>query len=109
MKKIAVAVAAVVMTACGPMTQADQVAALTGTASAGQALYASTCASCHGANGKGTGSGVDLFEPLKNDPATEIIETILNGKTGTAMSAYKTVLTNQQVADLYAYMKATFK
>lgn len=109
MKKLAVAVAAVVMTACGPVTQADQIAALTGTASAGQALYTSTCASCHGANGKGTGSGVDLFEPLKNDPATEVIETILNGKTGTSMAAYKTVLTNQQIADLYAYMKATFK
>lgn len=109
MKKLAVAVAAVVMTACGPMTQAEQIAAISGTASAGQALYTSTCASCHGANGKGTASGVDLFEPVGSDPATEVIETILNGKTGTSMAAYKTVLTNQQIADLYAYMKATFK
>ena len=109
MKKLAVAVAAVVMTACGPMTQQEQIAAMTGTASAGQTLYSTTCASCHGANGKGTASGVDLFEPMANDPATEIIETVLNGKTGTSMAAYKTVLTNQQIASRLSVTLHTVK
>lgn len=72
-------------------------------------LESAKCAPCHGKDGKGTSAGAELFEPLGNDPATDVIETTLNGKTGTDMAAYSSVLTGQQIADLYAYMKATFK
>ncbi|MFZ5442477.1 MAG: c-type cytochrome [Myxococcota bacterium] len=100
-------VALVAVSACGPATREEKVAALTGSASSGAMLYAAQCASCHGADGKGTASGVDLWEPAKNDPATEVIGVIINGKKGTAMASYSG-LSDQQLADLYAHLK-TFK
>mgnify|MGYP000952077755 CR=1 FL=1 len=95
------------VSACGPMSREEKIAALTGTAATGATLYTAQCASCHGADGKGTASGVDLWEPVKNDPATELLGVIINGKKGTSMASYSG-LADQQLADLYAHLK-TFK
>lgn len=105
MKQLIV-VLAVALSACAGREQ--QIVKLTGSASNGAALYTQTCATCHGADGKGTSSGVDLHEPAKNDEPTEVVETILNGRSNTAMTAYANTYSDQQVADLYAYIKGTF-
>ncbi|MFO0595143.1 MAG: cytochrome c [Myxococcaceae bacterium] len=95
------------LTACGPMTREDRVAAMTGSVTAGQTLYMAQCASCHGTDGKGTASGVTLVDPAKTKMATALITVIINGKKGTDMAAYG-AFTDQQIADLYAYIKQTF-
>ena len=72
----------------------------TGDATAGATVFANTCAVCHGADGTG-GSGPDITGEA-NSP--ELSDTILNG-TGD-MPAQD--LTDTEVADVIAYMKATF-
>lgn len=105
MKQLIVVVA-LALSACGG--RADQISKMTGVVSSGETLYTQTCADCHGADGAGTQSGVDLHEPAKNDSAVEVLETIINGKANTAMIPYGNTYTDQQLADLYAYIKATF-
>jgi mono/diheme cytochrome c family protein len=97
---------AVLASGCGPMTREEKISALSGTASAGASLYSANCSSCHGVDGKGAATFPSLVEPVKNDPKAEVVGVILNGKTGTSMMSYAT-LTDQQVADLYAYLKET--
>lgn len=99
--------AVALLSACGPMTRADQIATITGTASAGASIYTAQCASCHGTDGKGTSSGVDLHAPAKSETQVKVLNTIINGVTNTAMVSYG-ALTNQQLADLYAFIKANF-
>lgn len=100
--------------ASGPTT-ADRVASiskLTGDATAGKTVYekssSPTCLSCHQADGKGdkSRSYPSLVEPLANDPISEIATNVLNGK---GVMPKQTDLTDQQIADVIAYMKATFK
>lgn len=109
MKKLFVVAALTSLFAgCGPMTRADQVAALTGNATTGGMLYTSqACVSCHGADGKGTSSGVTLVEPAKNDSKVAIINVLINGVPNTGMVSYA-ALSNQQLADLATYVKDQF-
>ena len=84
----------------------------------GQALYAGRCLFCHGAGGKGDGpAGAALKPPPTNFTSadywkTATIETmknvISNGKPGTAMLAFKSSLSPEQLDDLVAYLH-TFK
>ncbi|MEN9799981.1 MAG: Cytochrome oxidase, cbb3-type, subunit [Pseudomonadota bacterium] len=95
-------------TDAGAQTRTQQIAALTGSVTAGGNSFANRgCAACHGANGAGTGSGVALQAPLKDESKEEIIGVLLNGVSGTSMSSYAG-LEDQELADLYAYMKAEF-
>lgn len=98
-----------VLGACGaPQTRAEKIAAMSGNVTNGKTLYDANCSSCHGTDGKGiTGSGADLVGPAKNDSAADVIGTIINGKPGTTMLSYATQ-TDQVIADLYTYIKATF-
>jgi mono/diheme cytochrome c family protein len=89
--------------ACGPQTRAEKVAALTGTAAAGKLVYDAYCSSCHGSNGTGTSSGVNLVSALEKPSAT-FIGKIIDGVPGTGMASYAT-LTDQQLADVYAHLK----
>jgi mono/diheme cytochrome c family protein len=104
MKRLNLVAACLVLAACGPVTRADEVALLTGTAAAGRKVFEANCASCHGSDAKGTKSGVNLVEPAKTDPAAEFLGTVINGK-GANMSSFAG-LTDQQLADVYAYIKS---
>jgi mono/diheme cytochrome c family protein len=57
----------------------------------GQRLYASSCSGCHGAKGEG-GEGPALNNQVLLGLATDtyLVETIANGRTGTAMSGFST-------------------
>ncbi len=89
---------------------------LTGNATAGKTVYETSsspsCASCHKSDG--TGSGADglfpeLAEPSKNDPVDELAGYILNGVAGKkAQMPKQSSLSDQQVADVVAYMKQAF-
>jgi cytochrome c oxidase subunit 2 len=95
-------------------SSADRIASiakLTGNTAAGKTVYetssAPKCAACHGADGKGNDAKKfpELAEPSQNDDVAELAEAIVNGKG--KMPAQKS-LTDQQIADVVAYMKATF-
>jgi len=76
-----------------------------GDAAAGEALYASNCASCHGADGTLGASGASdltVEVPALDDAGIETI--VLNGEG--AMPAYD--FDEQEMADILAYLRATF-
>jgi len=92
----------------GTQTRTERIVALAGDVAAGQLVYENNaCSGCHGATGTGGSAGPTLQEPLKNDGKAEIIDTLLNGVPKTAMGSYAS-LTDQQLADVYAYMKTNF-
>jgi mono/diheme cytochrome c family protein len=96
----------------GVKSREQKVAALAGVAANGASLYLTkgNCGSCHGADGKTptNGSFPSLKEPSASDPVDELAGYILNGK-GTGMPACATKFTDQEVADLVAWMKANIK
>ncbi|MFL6572789.1 MAG: c-type cytochrome [Burkholderiales bacterium] len=86
---------------------------LTGNAQRGKQIYERNCSACHGANGDGNGPRSALLgarprglgaTPL-NRPA--LYAAIADGKTGTDMPAWKTVLEGQSIADLSEYLWRT--
>jgi mono/diheme cytochrome c family protein len=89
-----------------------------GDAEKGQDLYASRCLFCHGATGKGDGpAGAALKPPPTNFTSADYwkaarIETmkdvVANGKLGTAMLAFKSSVSREQIDDVVAYLQ-TFK
>lgn len=62
-----------------------------GDATAGQGLFASNCASCHGPQGEG-GEGPALRNPVLQAHATDtyLVETIRRGRHGTSMQGFAT-------------------
>jgi ubiquinol-cytochrome c reductase cytochrome b subunit len=113
------------MNGAPPVEQAaggTQVAAAggTGNPTAGATVYSGNCAGCHGAAGAGVPGA---FPPLANNPYVTgdpkaVIHTLnygLNGaiKVGDAayngqMPAWKGNLTNQQIADVISYIRASW-
>lgn len=93
------------------------IAKLTGNAAAGKTVYevksSPKCVSCHNADGKGgpvpglTTPAADLAAAAQHDPTEEIAGNIVNGKNKDMPK--QTTVSDQEVADLIAYMKATFK
>jgi mono/diheme cytochrome c family protein len=83
---------------------------------AGRTLYEARCLACHGAEGKGDGpAGAALNPPPADftDPHHASfysdagrVETIRGGVPETAMPAFRDVLTEREILDIYAYVKA---
>lgn len=71
----------------------------------GASVYAASCAACHGA----TGAGVPpVFPPMTSSPIVlgDIaghIDIVVNGKTGTAMQAFKSQLSDVDLAAVITY------
>jgi ubiquinol-cytochrome c reductase cytochrome b subunit len=109
----------------GPFAPPVVAAAVTGGGSApavnqhGAQVFSQNCASCHQANGLGTPS---VFPPLGGNPdvtgpATPVIHTVLYGLAGkkiggvsytAQMPAWKTNLTNADIAAVISYVRASF-
>lgn len=93
----------VAASACGAsQTQITAVSSLSGNASAGQSVYSANCASCHGADGR-TGSANRNIVQAATGNSNGAIGTILLGDG--AMPAFDGTLTDQQIADVVAYVK----
>ena len=92
--------AMVMVSACagGSGTRADDILALTGDATAGATIYSDNCAVCHGADGTG-GGGPNITGESVGD---EAINVVIDGKE--SMTAFGDVLSDQDIADLFAYM-----
>ena len=67
--------------------------------SAGEAIYKNKCMACHQENGEGINPS---FPALKGKAAN--INTVVNGKEGTAMVAFKDQLNDQELTDVINYI-----
>src|SRR2546422_8808014 len=91
---------------------------------AGRQVYTKWCAGCHGADGKGDGEGARHMIPPPRDftgnavyqirstasgdlpTDADLLRSIDEGLSGTAMPAWKTRLSDRQRRDVLAYIKA---
>lgn len=78
-------------------------------ASYGKELFAQNCASCHGAEGRGPKPGI----PTLHSPAVLAIaddayyaDIIAQGRPGTSMPAWKSILTKTQLESLVVYIRS---
>jgi len=67
--------------------------------SAGETVYKNKCMVCHQENGE----GIDPSFPALKGVAADI-NTVVNGKEGTAMAAFKDQLSNQEITDVINYV-----
>ena len=89
--------------------------ACAGTAEKGKGLYAGHCASCHGLAGNGQGPQAPGMNPAPTDftnaaamnarSDSDLQMPILQGKYGTAMPGYGTVLSPDDVESLVRYLR----
>ena len=73
------------------------------------ALYTDNCASCHGVNRSDSSPVGPLLNPqrLATLSDSEVKDTILNGRPGTAMAAFKSSLSLEEVDALLQLIKYT--
>ncbi|MBF0436989.1 MAG: c-type cytochrome [Magnetococcales bacterium] len=91
---------------------------LVGDARAGKIFFNKNCYVCHGEKGDGKGPRSDFIDPKPRNflhPASRhkfsrehLFFTISDGINGTEMSAWKSVLTQQQMANVAEYVFQTF-
>ncbi len=79
-------------------------------------LYAEHCSSCHGANGDGQ-TALNLNPPAKDFSSFKVaaelsrermVKSVLNGRPGTAMAAWRDRLTAAQIDGLVGYIRTSF-
>ena len=85
-------------------SEVDAILALTGDATAGGTIFGNVCAACHGADGA-SGYAANLVEEIPSKDDAFIVDIIINGDGG-GMPAQD--LSDQEVADVLAYVRATF-
>ena len=122
---LVLALSAIVLTACGGGADATAIATVPAdyagatsplgadAATAGAEVFKTNCESCHGPQGHGDGpAGVALDPTPKNLPelAAQVGDDYLywrinTGKEGTAMVAWKGVLTDEQIWQAVAYIR----
>lgn len=73
-----------------------------GSAAAGKEIFASNCATCHGAAGKGGNGGPDLTSIARAKNLTAVIAQVTNG--GGGMPAFKGNLNEKQIRDVSTYV-----
>ena len=90
-------------------TRSKKIAALMGNSASGQTVYDAHCKVCHKADGKGDASAgyPALQAPAAANSVEQMAPKIIDGNG--AMPGFGGMLTNQQIADTIAYLKATFK
>ncbi|MCB9569286.1 MAG: cytochrome c [Myxococcales bacterium] len=103
----AILIAAVASQACGE-SDADKILALSGNSANGGTVYTAQCAVCHMADGTGNADAnyPSLVEHAMHESDMDIVEVILEGEG--AMPEFRSKLSDQEIADLLAYIRATF-
>lgn len=76
----------------------------------GGAVFAANCAACHQADGKGI---PPVFPALDGSPVVqgehaELLNTVLNGRTGTPMAAFGKQLSDAEIAAVTTYLRNTW-
>lgn len=76
----------------------------------GEKVYATSCAACHqltGAGIPGVFPGL-VNSPIATGPVEDHIDIVFNGKTGTAMAAFKVQLSDTDLAAVITYERNSF-
>ena len=89
----------------GTGSRTDAILALSGDSAAGEAVFTANCTSCHPADGS-EGFGPALSEEVPEHSDEDILDQVINGEG--SMPPFGDALTDQQMADLLAYLRATF-
>lgn len=93
-------------------------AAATATQRHGETLFQANCAFCHAADGTGKNWIGSFLEPHPRDLTgsrvramtdDELMQVVRNGLPGTTMSAWKKVLTAEEISAIVAYINSAFK
>lgn len=71
-------------------------------------LVRQDCGACHGMTLKGGLGSPLLPENLRDKPASGLVTTVLNGRPGTAMPAWKTILSEADTEWIVARLIAGF-
>jgi len=71
----------------------------------GAEVYAANCAACHQASGKGIPGAFPALagSPVATGPVKGHLDTVLNGRKGTAMAAYRDLLNDADLAAVITY------
>ncbi|MGA9666724.1 MAG: c-type cytochrome [Gallionella sp.] len=98
--------------------QAPKLEGLTESERRGEALFQHNCAFCHAADGTARNWIGSFMEPhprdlvnsqvMKTMTRTRLRNVIRDGLTGTSMPAWKSVLSEQQIGDVIAYVARAF-
>ena len=91
-------------------------AAWAGDAAAGKTSYDMYCATCHGATGVGDGPAAAALQPaprnftdatlMSEKTDEQLLEVIRNGSPGTGMTAWGSVLSEADQANILAYIRS---
>ena len=99
--------------ALGLLLAGPHLGAAAGDPAKGKALYEKHCVACHGPQGKGDGPAGKVIKPpaadftsaaSKKKSEADLLQTIENGKPGTAMVPWKTQLSQPELNDLIGYV-----
>jgi cytochrome c oxidase cbb3-type subunit 3 len=83
----------------------------------GKATYRYYCYQCHGYSGDANTLATSYLDPAPRDftahtdetlPTKRMIDAIRNGRDGTAMVQFSTVLTDEQISDVVDYIRNSF-
>ena len=75
--------------------------------SMGEKVYATNCAGCHQAKGEGIAPVFPALDGSKivNGPKDAQLNIVMNGKAGTAMSAFDTQMSDKDIAAVVTYTR----
>ncbi len=77
-----------------------------GDAVKGEAVFQDACSGCHGADGQGgVGRKLKPNEFIRSGTNAEILQLVLKGRDGTAMRSFAGRLTEEQIADVIAFLR----
>jgi cytochrome c oxidase subunit 2 len=73
----------------------------------GETVYATNCAACHQANGQGIPPAFPAIagSAIANGEEAMHLERVMNGKAGTAMAAYRDILSDVDMAAVLTYQR----
>jgi cytochrome c oxidase subunit 2 len=96
--------------AAAAASAADQEWSMQDLLARGETVYQATCAACHGPTGAGIPGAFPAMSgsPVVTGDVAGHIDVVVNGKTGTAMSAFKTQLNDVDIAAVITYERNSF-
>lgn len=102
----AVAAGTAALVACGGAETDSGLGALDleGDAARGAALFSSRCAVCHGDDGSGGSQGVNIADHVPYHSDEDLVELLAEGEGRMPAPG----LSDQEIADVLAYLRATF-
>ena len=77
-----------------------------GDSTAGAVVYSTNCAPCHGSGGEGgIGKAMNPNEYIQATNSADLVKFLQDGRPGTAMAGFKGRLTDEQLADVIAFLR----